>query len=73
MTISDKNLSIDAFGNVAEVADGTGEAERAEMERLLAAKRLELDSFAGSDPMDRARLQLDAAELLNSLARKEEA
>lgn len=73
MTISDKNSSIDAFGNVAEVVDGASEAEKVEMERLLAEKRLQLDSFAGADPMDRARLQLDVAELLISLERKEEA
>lgn len=73
MTISDKNLSIDAFGNVAEAVGGTGEAERAEMERLLAEKLLQLDSFAGTDPMNRARLQLDVAELLILLERKEEA
>jgi len=73
MTISDKNLSIDPFGNVAEAAGGTGEAERAETERLLAEKLLQLDSFAGTDPMDPARLQLDVAELLILLERKEEA
>ena len=73
MTISNKNISIDSFGNVAEVAGSSGEGETAEMRRLLAEKLLQLDSFAGTDPMDRARLQLDVAELLISLERKEEA
>lgn len=73
MTMSEKNLAIDAFGNVAEVAGGPGEGETAELERHLAEKRLQLDGFAGADTMDRARLQLDVAELLISLERKEEA
>jgi hypothetical protein len=73
MTMSEKNLAIDAFGNIAEVAGGPGEGETAELERHLAEKRLQLDGFEGADTMDRARLQLDVAELLISLERKEEA
>jgi len=73
MATSEKNLALDAFGNVAEVAGGLGESETAELERHLAEKRFLLDGFAGADPMDRARLQLDVAELLISLERKEEA
>lgn len=73
MTMSEKNPALDALGNVAAVAAGLGESETAELERRLAEKRVQLDSFAGADPMDRARLQLDVAELLIALERKEEA
>ena len=73
MTMSEKNLALDAFGNVAEIAGVPGEGETAELERHLAEKRLQLASFERADTMDRARLQLDVAELLISLERKEEA
>lgn len=65
MTMSEKNLT-DAAGRL-------GEGDTAEVERLLAEKRLMLDSAAGADTMARARLQLDVAELLISLERKNEA
>lgn len=58
---------ISMFGNGAE------EGEQAELERQLAAKRLQLSQLAGAAPMDRARLQLDIAEILVWLERKEEA
>lgn len=73
MTTSEKNLALDAFGNVVELAGDSGEGETAEMERHLAEKRWQLDGFAGADPMGRARLQLDVAELLIVLERRDEA
>ncbi|MEN6585571.1 MAG: hypothetical protein ABFE02_05885 [Sulfuricella sp.] len=71
--MSEKNLALDAFGNVAEVSGAPGEGEAAELERELAEKRLQLASREGADTMTRARLQLDVAEILISLERKEEA
>lgn len=57
---------IEAFSN------GT-EDEKIGLERQLAEKRLQLSQLAGAAPMDRARLQLDIAEILVWLERKEEA
>ena len=73
MTMNEKNLAIDAYGNVAEAASASGEGDTAELERDLAAKRLQLAGLEGADTMERARVQLDIAELLISLERKEEA
>ena len=44
MATSEKNLALDAFGNVAEVAGGLGESETAELERHLAEKRFLLSN-----------------------------
>ncbi len=57
---------IEAFSN------GT-EDEKIGLERQLAEKYLQLSLLAGAAPMDRARLQLDIAEILVWLERKEEA
>jgi hypothetical protein len=57
---------IEAFSN------GT-EDEKIGLERQLAEKHHQLSLLAGAAPMDRARLQLDIAEILVWLERKEEA
>lgn len=58
---------------MAELPDGLSEGEKAELERQLSEKRLQLESCAAADTMGRARLQLDIAEILVWLEHKEEA
>lgn len=70
--MNEKNLVLDSSGNVTEDATGP-DAEKAETERQLAQKLLELQNSSGSDPVVCARVQLDIAELLISLERKKEA
>ena len=53
--------------------DGLTAEERAGMKRHLAEKLQELDKLTSSEPLQRARLQLDIAEILNALERKQEA
>jgi hypothetical protein len=53
--------------------DGLTAEERAGMKLHLAEKLQQLDALASSEPLPRARLQLDVAELLNALERKKEA
>jgi len=53
--------------------DGLTAEERAGMKRHLAEKLQQLDALASSEPLPRARLQLDIAEILNALERKKEA
>jgi hypothetical protein len=53
--------------------DGLTAEERSGMKRHLAEKLQQLDALASSEPLPRARLQLDIAELLNALERKKEA
>ncbi|WP_173059810.1 hypothetical protein [Sulfurimicrobium lacus] len=71
--MNENKLAIDTFGNVAEVMNAPGEGDTVELERHLAEKRLQLAALEGAETMARARLQLDIAELLRSLERKEEA
>lgn len=58
---------------VRNVDDGLSEEERAGLKRQLAEKLQALDALAGADTLQRARLQLDIAEMLNALERKPEA
>jgi hypothetical protein len=53
--------------------DGLTAEERASMKRHLAEKLQQLDALASPESLQRARLQLDIAELLNALERKKEA
>jgi len=53
--------------------DGLTAEERNGMKRHLAEKLQQLDALASSEPLPRARLQLDIAEILNALERKKEA
>lgn len=52
---------------------GLNAEERAGMKRQLAEKLQQLDSLTGDVPLQRARLQLDVAEMLNALERNKEA
>ncbi len=75
--MSENNIGIAPV--VPEANDGLTPEERAGLEHHLAEKRKELDAlahdlqFARASPMLRARLQLDIAEILNALERKQEA
>lgn len=53
--------------------DELSEQERSSMKRHLAEKLQALAALTGTDPLPRARLQLDIAELLNALERRKEA
>jgi hypothetical protein len=53
--------------------DAPSAAEQAELKRLLADKLRQLSALADTSSVQRARLQLDIAELLNALERKKEA
>ena len=53
--------------------DGLSVAEQADLRRRLAEKLQELNTLAAARSLQRARLQMDIAELLNALERKKEA
>lgn len=53
--------------------DGLTAAEQAELKRHLAEKLQELSALTGTTSLQRARLQMDIAEILNTLSRKNEA
>jgi hypothetical protein len=53
--------------------DGPTAAERADLKRHLAEKLQELSALTDTTSLQRARLQMDIAELLNALERKKEA
>jgi hypothetical protein len=53
--------------------DGLSEKERTGMKRHLAERLQALAALTGTAPLQRARLQLDIAEILNALERKKEA
>lgn len=53
--------------------DGLSAAERADLKRHLAEKLQQLNALADTTSLQRARLQMDIAELLNALERKKEA
>lgn len=53
--------------------DELSEQERNGMKRHLAEKLQALAALTGADPLPRARLQLDIAEILNALERRKEA
>jgi hypothetical protein len=66
-----KNVGITPLIKHAE--DGLSAAEQADLKRHLAEKLQELSALADTTSLQRARLQLDIAELLNALGRKKEA
>lgn len=53
--------------------DGPSAAEQADLKRHLAEKLQELTALADTTSLQRARLQMDIAELLNALERRKEA
>lgn len=53
--------------------DGLSATEQADLKRHLAEKLQQLGTLADTPSLQRARLQLDIAELLNALERKKEA
>lgn len=53
--------------------DGLSAAEQADLKRHLAEKLQELNTLPGTTSLQRARLQMDIAELLDALERKKEA
>ncbi|MGE5026847.1 MAG: hypothetical protein ACM3JK_00070 [Betaproteobacteria bacterium] len=63
----------DPYGYMAELPDGLTEAEKAEFEQRLAEKQRQLENCPDADSIGCARLQLDVAEILVGLERKEEA
>ncbi|MBU1691792.1 MAG: hypothetical protein KJ958_04470 [Gammaproteobacteria bacterium] len=63
----------DPYAYMAGLQDGLSETEKAEFEQQLSEKQLQLERSSGADALERARLQLDIAELLVLLERKEEA
>jgi hypothetical protein len=63
----------DPFAYMAELPDGLSESEKAGFEQQLSEKQQQLERVSGADTMERARLQLDIAEILVFLERKEEA
>ena len=71
--MSENNPNPDPYAYMAELPDGLSDAEKVEFEQQLSEKNLQLGSCSGADTLERARLQLDIAEILVWLERKEEA
>jgi hypothetical protein len=69
--MTEKTINITSL--LKDADDGLTAEERAGMKRHLAEKLQQLDALARSEPLPRARLQLDIAEILNALERKQEA
>lgn len=69
--MSEKTINITSL--VKDANDGLSTDERASLKKNLAEKLQALDASPKSDPLPRARLQLDVAEILNTLGRKKEA
>lgn len=69
--MTEKTVNITSL--VKDANDGLTAEERAGMKRHLAEKLQALSALTGADPLQRARLQLDIAEILNALERKKEA
>lgn len=69
--MSEKTINITSL--VKDTNDGLSTDERASLKKNLAEKLQELDASPKSDPLPHARLQLDVAEILNTLGRKKEA
>lgn len=59
--------------NFVEKKDDAKDKQRAELSKLLGDKLQELNNLSNSTPLVRARMQLDAAELLVALESKLEA
>lgn len=75
--MNESDIDLEMFGNVGSIAGISAETanqERSELERQLDYKRVLLREM-GDDttPLDRARAELDIAELLTALNRGEEA
>lgn len=69
--MSEKTINITSL--VKDANDGLSTDERVSLKKFLAEKLQALDASPKSDPLPRARLQLDVAEILNTLGRKKEA
>ncbi|MDD5241976.1 MAG: hypothetical protein PHG47_09720 [Sulfuricella sp.] len=67
------NDNTDPYAYMAELQDGLTETEKSEFEQQLAEKKRQLERTSGADTLERARLQLDIAEILVLLERKKEA
>jgi len=67
----EKTINITQLANNPK--DGLSAEERSGMKRHLADKLQQLGALAGASSLQRARLQLDIAEILNPLERKKEA
>lgn len=59
--------------NFVEIKDDTADNEQAELKKQLIGKLQALRDLTDAAPLDRARMQLDVAELLVTLERKPEA
>ncbi len=69
--MSASNIDIAALAHPTN--DGLTPEERAGLESHLKEKRHELSALADANPLARARMQLDIAEILSVLERKQEA
>ncbi len=69
--MTEKTINITSL--IKDANDGLTAEERAGMKRHLAEQLQELDKLTSSAHLQRARLQLDIAEILNALERKREA
>jgi len=58
---------------VKDAKDGLTAEEQRDLKKQLTEKIQQLDTLADTAPLQRARLQLDIAEILNALERKNEA
>lgn len=56
-----------------KIEDGLSDSERVALEQHLQEKKLELNGLKNITPLARARMQLDIAEILVALERKQEA
>jgi len=63
----EKTINITQLANNPK--DGLSAEERSGMKRHLADKLQQLGALAGASSLQRARLQLDIAEILNTLER----
>jgi len=59
--------------NIVKIKDGLSDSERVELTKRLDEKWQELNNLTNVTPLARARMQLDAAEILVALERKPEA
>jgi len=69
--MTDKIINVGPL--IKDAQEGMTADELAGLKRHLAEKLGELSALGNSDPMQRARLQMDSAEILNALERKKEA
>ncbi len=67
------NNEIDPEVPMVDMNNSLTEEERLQFEQQLREKNAELSLYSGADPLTRARLELDIAEILIWLDRKEEA